>query len=110
MAEAANNFTENKRGEARRRTLKSAKVVFGDYRYVIDCTMRDVSPTGARLKVGAAVSEVPTEFHLFDLSDRSIRRASVVWREGKEIGVRFDSEPVPVHDASDPRLARFRYM
>jgi hypothetical protein len=100
---------EEKRQETRKRTLRSAKIVYGDYRYVIDCLIREHSESGVRVKL-LGEGEIPTECHLFDSNDRSIRRVSIAWRKEQELGLHFEGEPVLVHEAADPRLARFRYM
>ena len=98
-----------KRAKPRRRVAKAAKMTWGDFIFVRDCALRDVSPTGARLTV-KAVHEVPDEFHLIFTADRTMRRALVVWRRGEEIGVEFEGEIRQLMQDPDPRLRQFRYM
>lgn len=81
----------NKRGAQRTRVLKDGKIVlFGDWS-VVDCTVRDWSATGARLRCRHQQA-VPNEFRLLLPSDNSIRNVRVVWRRADDIGVMFTSE------------------
>ena len=41
----------NQRKAARKRTLLGGKVVYGDGQTVRDCTIRDISETGARIAI-----------------------------------------------------------
>ena len=73
------------------RVLKSAKIVSMNQWSVVDCTVRDMSETGARLICGDQVS-VANEFRFLLPSDNSIRTAKVVWRRGDLLGIEFTSE------------------
>jgi hypothetical protein len=66
----------------RRRVLKAGSISFGGG--VIDCTVRNVSETGAALEV------VPDRFTLIVQSDGLSRPCRVVWRRERRIGVTFD--------------------
>ncbi|MGQ0484189.1 MAG: PilZ domain-containing protein [Hyphomicrobiales bacterium] len=79
------------RSARRSRTLKSGKIVSMDYSSVASCSVRSISPKGARiLYTGRA--PLPEAFQLLIQSDGSIRDARVVWREGDVFGVEFTSE------------------
>ena len=71
----------------RDKTLKSAKIVFNKNQSVIDCFIRDLSPTGAKLKLGDLVG-VPRIFTL-ELHDGTRHECERVRAMGQEIGVRF---------------------
>jgi hypothetical protein len=83
-------------GEARmaprRRTLKSGKVAYSDRHVTIDCLLRDMSATGARLRVEGSVA-APDTFELLVPLDGLEAHCQVVWRSGADIGVRFLSAP-----------------
>jgi hypothetical protein len=79
---------ENKRIGDRRRRLKGGKIVFGRGGSVIDCTVRNVSKTGALLNVQNAVT-VPQKFEL--RWDGNVQRCTVFWRKMASLGVRFDT-------------------
>ena len=71
----------------RRRTLKAGTIEFSGGG--IDCTVRNVSETGAALEVVSPLF-IPDRFTLFVPSDQFKRRCHVVWRKEKRIGVEFD--------------------
>jgi len=72
---------------SRRRVLKADSIEFGGG--VFDCTMRNVSETGAALEVVTPLY-IPDRFTLFVQSDQTKRACRVVWRKQKRIGVTFD--------------------
>jgi len=74
----------------RRRLLKSGKISFGGG--AIDCTVRNVSETGAALDVISPVG-IPDHFTLPIDSDHIRAPCRVVWRKQSRIGVRFESDP-----------------
>jgi hypothetical protein len=71
----------------RQRTLIGAKVVFNDLMSVYDCTIRDLSDSGARVKLNAPV-QIPPSFML-RFSDGRIRRCKVRRRNALELGIEF---------------------
>lgn len=100
---------DERRIDSRRRTLRAAKIVYGDYRYVVDCVIRDTSTTGMRLRCSHA-TEVPRDFFLFDPAEQTLRKAEVMWRHEDDLGITFTGEPVNIYANNDPRFARFRFM
>jgi hypothetical protein len=80
-----------KRKEQRSRTLFSAKILLPGRHAVIDCVVRDLSASGARIKVDE-VAIVPVEFDLVIAAPSGERRqrCRVIWRRPTEIGVAFD--------------------
>ena len=99
---------EDLRGSPRRRVIKQAKVVYGNFLFVLDCYIRDLSENGARIKI-RDTSEVPDEFHLFIPSEYLIFKSVVRWKKDGEIGVEFEGAPRNVLTDTDPRLTRFRF-
>lgn len=77
----------NRRITNRRKTLKSAKIVFNKKQSLIDCFVRDLSDTGAKLTVGD-LAAVPRTFTL-TLHDGTSYECERVRAYGQEIGVRF---------------------
>ena len=80
---------DERRGSARRRSLKGAKAVLPTGG-VIDVVVRDLSDTGAKLQVGNALS-LPDTFEL-RLEGSAPMRVKVVWRKAREIGVTFNAK------------------
>jgi PilZ domain len=76
-----------RREGARRRILKTAKIVFNDGRSTIDCLVRNQSDSGARLKIATVVG-VPDEFELSIMGSRP-RACHVIWRTAEELGIRY---------------------
>ena len=70
---------------ARRRLLKAGSIAFNGGG--IDCTVRNISETGAALDVASPVG-IPRHFIL--ASDNVRRVCTVVWRKAKRIGVKFN--------------------
>jgi 2-succinyl-5-enolpyruvyl-6-hydroxy-3-cyclohexene-1-carboxylate synthase len=81
---------EQRRIAKRLRVLKSAKIVFNDW-HAIDCTLKDMSETGAKLKFDPA-NLVPHKFRLFVAADNTIRDVQVAWKDNDMLGVFFISE------------------
>ncbi len=82
-----NGGMPERRGAVRRRRLKSAKIIFNDASSVIDCRIRDISTTGARLECESAYS-CPKEMVLEDSDGNSVA-CEVVWATDTQLGVRF---------------------
>lgn len=71
----------------RKRVLKAGVIEFGGGG--IDCTVRNLSDTGAALSVESPVG-IPTEFNLVVASDEISRMCRVVWRKENRIGISFN--------------------
>jgi PilZ domain-containing protein len=71
----------------RHRVHKGAKIEFGGV--TVDCTVRNLSTTGALLELSSAV-RIPAEFTLVVPSDALRLPCAVVWRTEYRMGVHFD--------------------
>lgn len=80
-------MNEDNRNTQRHRTLKGAKIVLNDGFSTFQCTVRNMSDTGAKLLV-ASIIGVP---HTFTLAMDDGRKfdCETAWRTETEIGVRF---------------------
>jgi len=78
---------DNNRIAPRHRVLKAGSIEFNGG--VIDCTIRNVSDTGAAIEVASPVG-VPDSFWLVVTGDHTRRHCRVAWRTDKRIGVAFD--------------------
>lgn len=74
----------------RHRVLKSAKIVFDDWT-AMDCAIRDISETGAKIKVSNAAM-LPHKFRLLITSDNTIRDVQIAWFHHDTAGVAFRGE------------------
>ena len=82
---------QESRNARRQRVLKGGKIVFNNHGSVVDCTIRDLSATGAKL-VCRDFQAVPDEFELVTMGDNQIRSAIVKWRKADMIGIDFTTE------------------
>lgn len=71
----------------RHRVLKGGRIVINDGFSTFQCTVRNLSKTGARLKVAGIVG-IPDTFQLV-MDDGSKFACTVAWKTEFEIGVRF---------------------
>ncbi len=76
------------RRDPRRRVLKGATVAYNNRHCTISCMIRDISSGGARLSATSSV-DIPDTFELIVELDGLEAECEVVWRYGKDIGVRF---------------------
>jgi hypothetical protein len=83
----------NGRIAPRARVLKSAKIVSMNGWSVMDCTVRDLSDTGAKLLCADPLS-IANVFRFLVPSDNSMRDARVVWRRDGMLGIEFTSEKI----------------
>ena len=72
---------------ARMRVLKAGSIEFGGG--AIDCTVRNISQTGAALEVNTPLF-IPDRFILFVRTEQLRRPCHIVWRKDKRMGVQFD--------------------
>jgi hypothetical protein len=79
---------EERRGDRRTRTLKSGRIMISAKAPKIDCTIRDLSATGARLLIPSSTFGIPREFELL-IGDADRRSCRVAWRTESAIGVEF---------------------
>ena len=77
---------DERRDKARHRVLKAGTIEFGGG--AIDCTVRNLSDTGAALDVTSPIG-IPDHFTLLVQADAKHLSCTVVWRKEKRIGVRF---------------------
>ena len=77
---------QNNRAALRHRVLKAGSIEFAGG--VIDCTVRNLSDTGAAIEVATPLG-IPDTFNLLVSGDPAPRRCRVAWRADKRIGVAF---------------------
>ena len=79
-------LTHERRREMRQRVLKAGKIVFGWKNSVFDCTVRNRSAHGARLRLSTP-EFVPSSFTLQIPSENIEAEAYVTNRSENELGV-----------------------
>lgn len=77
--------------EPRARALLQGKLVHGEELLTLDCTIRDWSAKGAKVRL-AAPTPLPAEVFLLNVRERAAYRVKVAWRRQPDIGVVFLSQ------------------
>jgi PilZ domain len=100
---------EERRVSHRSRMCRGGKILFNNWRSVLDCTIRNLSPEGACLQVESLVG-VPAAFDLLIEGEDAPRPCRLVWQSHQRAGVEFalhqsqtaPSDPHPVRVAARP--------
>ena len=80
-----------RRHQLRSRTLKSARILLNHHQSVIDCVVRNLSPTGACLKLETTFG-IPDRFDVMFDVDKTIRTCRLAWHKDRLIGVEFEDD------------------
>jgi hypothetical protein len=80
-------MSEARRSE-RIRAFLGAKIIFNNRMSIIDCVVRNISATGAKLALAGSLP-VPGEFELQIPQKGCSYRARLVWRNNEGAGVEF---------------------
>jgi hypothetical protein len=79
---------DERRSSKRWQAALKARIVFNNRSSVLDCTVRDLSETGARIYF-ADVSAIPPEFEL-EIPNRGLRvQGHLMWSRGANHGIMF---------------------
>lgn len=91
------------RREIRQRTFLKGRIIFNKGASTMDCLVRDMSSSGARLAL-TETSTLPESFELYIPQKEKTYRASLCWRRADGIGVNFvdDAAPAPAPGVSTP--------
>jgi hypothetical protein len=89
-------MSEDKRSQQRRRILKDGRVLLPGSRVSYDCAIRDLSETGAKLRLQLDSITLPNEFELVFVAEGLAHPVILKWQRGREAGVAFNGPPRPV--------------
>ena len=95
---------DERRLGTRQKSFLQGRIYYNNRRASIDCLVRDISPTGARLKFPGPVT-APELVELYIPNKDEFYRAQVQWNRGDEIGVHFirdEAESAPAAGGSLP--------
>ncbi len=96
------NPAEQRRASPRSRTLLEGQIVYNNRLSRMECTVRDLSETGACL-VFAQPVKVPREFELQIPKKKLTRHAQIMWYDGQHHGVMFlDKAPLATSEGELP--------
>ena len=79
---------KERRAATRQKSFLQGRIYFNNRRTSVDCLVRDISETGAKLTFAAAVTS-PDIIELQIPAKDEIHRVHVQWRFANEIGVAF---------------------
>jgi PilZ domain-containing protein len=100
---------KDKRSDNRKRTFLPARISFGDGALSVECTVAQLSKTGARVNVASSIV-LPDRFE-FSIPQRSLNcRARLAWRKDEEAGVEFELAEPNVPATVEDCLARIREL
>jgi hypothetical protein len=86
---------EQRRASPRSRTLLEGHIIYNNRLSRMECTVRDLSETGARIVFEQPV-KVPAQFELHIPKRKLVRHAQVMWYDGQNHGIMFlDDEARP---------------
>ncbi|MCF4125415.1 PilZ domain-containing protein [Methylobacterium sp. SyP6R] len=80
------------RRETRLRTFLKGRIVFNNGNSSMDCLVRDISASGARLMLSETAT-LPNGFDLIIPAKDRTHKATLRWRKADSIGVTFAEEP-----------------
>ena len=80
----------DQRSTSRRRVFLPGLMGYGNGAYTCDCIIRNLSDTGTRIVMTQHL-EIPERFYLINIRDGVAYDAQLVWRNGADVGIRFDS-------------------
>ena len=80
--------SQDLRRSPRLKAIKSGQIIVEGTGDAFDCTIRNISETGAMLRFDGDV-ELPKQVQLVILSHDIQVRADVIWNRGTEVGIEF---------------------
>lgn len=77
-----------RRESDRIRSFLRAQIIFNNRMSTIDCIVKNISPTGARVALGDTLA-VPAEFEIYIPQRNVSHHARLIWRDKDSIGIDF---------------------
>jgi hypothetical protein len=90
------------RKSPRKKVLLTSKIVYGEGAHVLDCTIRDISATGARITLRSR-SSIPANVYLIDMANRIAHESAVVSEREGGYGLKF-LKTYPLAQVNKPEL------
>jgi hypothetical protein len=98
-----------RRNDSRSRSFLGAKIIFNGRNSTIDCLIRNISQTGARLFLSGNIV-IPDEFELQVPKQGRSFQARLAWRRGDEFGVQFVRDQAGAASVSADLAAKLRRL
>lgn len=84
------NDIKDQRPASRVRTIMQGRIVFNNGSATLDCVIRNLSETGAKLELSSSVT-IPDRFQLVIPRRSETRRARIVWHRDELMGIAFEN-------------------
>ncbi|WP_029032805.1 PilZ domain-containing protein [Salinarimonas rosea] len=97
--------TSEQRTAPRRRALVAARIRYGGGAVTVDCVVRNISDTGAKIDLSEGVT-LPEHFEIVIPQMNAVHRAELRWRRGSEAGIAFLDAAEGEHRADAGPLAQ----
>lgn len=88
MTDPAKPLAPDNRNAPRKRALRAGRVLWSNRCAAMDCIIRDVSETGARVRLSDPVP-LPQQVELLFVNENRIATAEVRWNRGNDYGLHF---------------------
>jgi hypothetical protein len=108
MAEGPKFLDFELRPTPRRRVLLPGLMVYANGTQTCDCTLRDLTPGGARVIV-RHLPQLPQYFHLINIRDGVAYNTRLVWIKGQELGVSFEAV-IPLAGSTELAAQRLKKL
>ena len=95
-------MSESRKSE-RARSILGAQIIFNNRNSTIDCQIRNISRTGAKLMLSDSVT-LPEEFDIDVPQKGRVYRARLCWRDDRSAGIEFVTGAAGGQPAEDARL------
>ena len=96
------------RSEKRRRVLLSGVIFVPKNHSTFDCSIRDISESGARIDIPAGAL-IPIRFQLINVKDQVAYEVQCVRRNGREMALKM-LRSIPLTDASSTETFQLRRL
>ena len=100
--------SEQRRRTRRKRVLYPGVIVYGGGSFTCDCTIRDLTTTGARVSVPKGLS-FPERFYVLNVRHGLVYDAQTMWTKDRDIGIKFQSVVV-LSTNNDVAMARIKKL
>jgi hypothetical protein len=84
----------DKRTTTRQRSFLKGRVLFNGGQSSLECLIRDISASGARLELSASVT-LPDRFDLYLPHRDETSKVQIQWRRDNQLGVAFEQADAP---------------
>lgn len=98
---------DRRKAPPRSRALLSGKLVFDNANQSIDCTIRDLTQRGAKVKI-STVTPLPSHLYLIDIKRGLAFESEVIWSRPPELGLKFLKSHNLQEDLNSPLLKGMR--